>query len=258
MSAAPAAISDETILYTGAGGLLGRELRKYLPRAHFPTHAEFDVTNFEAMDAFAEALVAANPSAPLRTIVHGAAFTSPPKVDQDPVKGLDTNIVGTANVVRLAHKYRLKLLYISTDYVFRGDRGNYSEADPVDPVNKYAWSKLGGECAVRMYDDSLIIRTSFGPNDFPYPKAFDDQYTSRESVGVFARKLVGILGSEVKGVLHVGGPRRSVYEYAQSLDPSKDIGRLSIKNVSFAVPVDTSLDTSKYQTHFGQDTSRKP
>jgi len=75
-------------------------------------------------------------------------FTSPPKVDQDPAKALDANIVGTANVVKLAQRYRLKVLYISTDYVFRGDRGNYSEADAVDPVNKYAWSKLGGECAV--------------------------------------------------------------------------------------------------------------
>lgn len=251
MSAAPAAIPDERILYTGGGGLLGRELKRHLPRAHFPSRAEFDITSYDAMDAFVGALVAASPDAPLRTIVHGAAFTSPPKVDQDPVRALDANIVGTANVVRLAQKYRLKVLYISTDYVFRGDRGNYSEADAVDPVNKYAWSKLGGECAVRMHDDALIIRTSFGPNVFPYPKAFDDQFTSRESVGVFARKLVVILGSEVKGVLHVGGPRRSVYEYAQSLDPSKDIGRLSIKDVSFAVPVDTSLDTSKYQAHFG-------
>ena len=35
------------------------------------------------------------------------------------------------------------------------------------PVNKYAWSKLGGECAVRLYDKALIIRTSFGPDEFP-------------------------------------------------------------------------------------------
>lgn len=253
MSAAPATLSDDSILCTGGGGLLGQELRKHLPRAHFPAHAEFDVTSYGAMDSFMESLITANPGSPLRTIMHGAAFTSPPKVDQDPVKALDVNIVGTANVVRLARKWRLKVVYISTDYVFRGDRGHYSEADPVDPVNKYAWSKLGGECAVRMHDEALIIRTSFGPNVFPYPKAFADQYTSRESVGVFARKLIGILGSEVNGVLHVGGPRRSVYEYAQSLDPSKEIGRLYIKDVSFAVPVDTSLDTSKYQAHFGQE-----
>src|SRR5437016_377534 len=134
MAAAPAAIADETILYTGAGGLLGQELRGHLPRAHFASRAEFDITSYDAMDAFVGALIATNPGAPLRTIVHGAAFTSPPKVDQDPLKALEANIVGTANVVKLAQQYRLRVLYISTDYVFRGDRGNYSEADAVDPV----------------------------------------------------------------------------------------------------------------------------
>ncbi len=58
--------------------------------------------------------------------------------------------------------------------MLKGDQGNYKETDPVYPVNKYAWSKLGGECAVRMYDKSLIIRTTFGPNVFPYQKAFVD------------------------------------------------------------------------------------
>ena len=149
MTPAPVTIPDESIVYTGGSGLLGRELRLHLPRARFPARSQFDVTSPDAMDAFVESLVAANPGAPLRTIVHGAAFTSPPKVDQDPGKALDANIVGTANVVRLAQKWRLRVVYISTDYVFRGDRGHYSETDTVDPVNKYAWSKLGGECAVR-------------------------------------------------------------------------------------------------------------
>ena len=115
-------------------------------------------------------------------VVHAAAFTSPPKVDKDPARALDVNIIGTANLVRLCMARGLRLIYISTDYVFRGDRGNYREDDSLYPVNKYAWSKLGGECAVRMYDNSLIVRTSFGPNVFPYEKAFADQWTSRESV----------------------------------------------------------------------------
>ncbi len=184
---------------------------------------------------------------PWDVLVHAATFTSPPKVDQDPERAIRVNIVGTANVARLCLAYRMKLVYISTDYVFRGDRGNYGEEDPVYPANAYAWSKLGGECAARLVPGSLIIRTSFGPDEFPYPKAFADQWTSREPVSAIARKLVEVLRHEVCGVLHIGGPRRTVFEYARSLNPSRPIGELSIREVSFAVPRDTSLNTERYE-----------
>jgi dTDP-4-dehydrorhamnose reductase len=145
-----------------------------------------------------------------------------------------------------------RLIYISTDYVFNGEKGDYRETDPVYPVNKYAWSKLGGECAVRMYDKSLIIRTSFGPNIFPYQKAFVDQWTSRESVSAIARKIVALINRDITGVIHVGGTRKTVYEYAKGLDESKEIGKLSIKDISFNVPVDTSLNCEKYRGLMGQ------
>jgi dTDP-4-dehydrorhamnose reductase len=136
-------------------------------------------------------------------------------------------------------------MYICTDYVFQGDKGSYDESDPVHPVNKYAWSKLGGECAVRLYERSLIIRTTFGPNAFPFPKAFVDQWTSREAVSVIARKLAALAATDATGVVHVGGTRRTVWEYARSLDPSKLIGELSIRDVAFKVPVDTSLNCAR-------------
>jgi dTDP-4-dehydrorhamnose reductase len=73
------------------------------------------------------------------------------------MKALEINIVGTANVVKLCMSYGMKLIFIWTDYVFRGERGLYREEDPLHPVNKYAWSKLGGECAVRRYHNSVIM-----------------------------------------------------------------------------------------------------
>ena len=232
-------IDQQRILLTGGSGLLGGELRELLREAHFPTSAQFNVTDYPQMEAFAR-------GRNLSVLVHAAAFTSPPKVDKDPLRAMEVNIVGTANVVRLCMALGLKLIYISTDYVFQGDRGDYREEDPLNPVNKYAWSKLGGECAVRMYDRSLIVRTSFGPNQFPYPQAFADQWTSRESVARFACKLVGLLDQDLVGVIHVGGPRRTVYDYARSLDPAKEIKTLSIRDVSFRVPVDTSLNCDRY------------
>jgi dTDP-4-dehydrorhamnose reductase len=232
------------LLFTGGSGLLGRAFRQLVPEALYPSSTELDVTNVAQMDAyFADHRV--------DVVVHAAAFTSPPKIDQTPERALDVNIIGTANVVRVAMARRCRLVYISTDYVFRGDRGEYGEDDAMHPVNRYAWSKLGGECAVRLYDNALIIRTSFGPDVFPYPKAFVDQWTSRQAVSAAARDILAAVQSDVTGVLHVGGPRRSVHEYALSLDPTQDIGRLSIKDVSFAVPVDTSLDTSRFRRDVG-------
>lgn len=228
------------LLFTGGGGLLGHAFRSIAPDAMYPLSAEFDVTNYGQMEAYAA-------DRPIDVVLHAAAFTSPPKIDQDPARALEVNIVGTANVVRLAMARDVRLVYVSTDYVFRGDRGEYREDDPVHPVNRYAWSKLGGECAVRLYKNSLIVRTSFGPDVFPYPKAFVDQWTSRQSVSAAARDILAAVQSGIMGVLHIGGPRRSVHEYAMSLDPSRDIGRLSIKDVSFAAPADTSLDTSRFR-----------
>jgi dTDP-4-dehydrorhamnose reductase len=225
-------------LFTGGSGLLGRALQQARPGALYPTSTEFDVSRYSQMREWIG-------GREIRVIVHAAAMTSPPKVDQDPLRALDANIIGTANVVRLAAEMGSRLVYISTDYVFRGDRGGYREADELYPVNKYAWSKLGGECAVRLYESALIIRTSFGPDVFPYEKAFVDQWTSRQPVSRTAREILRAVDSNLTGVLHIGGARQTVMEYARSLDPSKEIKPLSVNDVSFVVPRDTSLESTR-------------
>jgi len=231
--------SQSKTLFTGGSGLLGNEMKKHLPFVLFPEHNLFDVANYDQMVRYLEKV-------DIKTIIHAAAFTSPPKIDKDPVQAINTNIIGTSNLVKLCSENDMKLVYLSTDYVFKGNKGNYKEEDEVYPVNKYAWSKLGGECAVRLYDNSLIIRTSFGPNEFPFEKAFIDQLTSRESVSKIANKIVKVLEKDIKGIIHIGGNRKTVFEYAKSLDFSKKIGELSINDVNFEVPVDTSLDCEKY------------
>ena len=226
------------ILFTGGSGLLGNEFKKLFPREIYPTHQEFNITNYKAMEKYIQ-------GKNVSEVIHAAAFISPPKVNQNPLLALETNIIGTVNLVKLCIKYGIKITYINTDYVFKGDKGNYKEEDPVYPVNKYAWSKLGGECAVRMYDNSLIIRTSFGPNEFPYDKAFVDQWTSREKVSVVAKLIASLIKKNVVGVYHVGGKRKTVFAYAKKISPHKKIGKLFIKDVAFNVPTDTSLDCNK-------------
>lgn len=225
------------MLCTGGSGLLGRQLQRLFPDALFPSSEELDVARWESVERYAA-------RHEIGLVVHAAALTSPPRVEADPLRALETNVVGTAHMVRLCMGLGCRLVYVSTDYVFRGDRGRYREEDAVHPVNKYAWSKLGGECAARLYDRSLIVRTSFGPDVFPHPAAFEDQWTSRECVSTFAEKLAELIARDVTGVVHVGGPRRTVLEYARSLGAAVDA--ISIHEVDFSVPVDTSLDCGRY------------
>lgn len=226
------------ILVTGGSGLLGSEFKKLLPEALYPTRREFDVTDYKSMEKY---LKGKN----ISSIVHSAAFISPPKVDADPLLALETNISGTVNVVKLCLKHNIKMIYINSDYIFKGDKGRYKEEDPVYPVNKYGWSKLGGECAVRMYDHSLIIRTTFGPNVFPYEGAFVDQWTSREKVSVVASLIVRLIKKNASGVYHVGGNRKTVFEYAKKVSPLKETRKIFRKDVQFVIPKDTSLNCSK-------------
>ena len=79
-----------------------------------------------------------------------------------------------------------RLVAVSTDYVYPGVQGNYSEDDPVQPFGLAGLGKLGGECAVRMHARSLVIRTSFCPDRFNFPFAFRDQFVSKDTVAVIA------------------------------------------------------------------------
>ncbi len=232
------------ILFTGGTGLLGMHVKRLMPESIFPGHDEFDICDFDRMSRFLE-------GKDISLICHAAAFTSPPKINANPRLALDANIVGTCNVARLCMERNIKLIYLSTDYVFKGDRGMYKEDDAVLPANKYAWSKLGGECAARMLDNSLIVRTSFGEMSFPYEKAFVDQWTSRLRVDELARRLVKLIGSDLTGTIHIGGKKQTVFEYAREVSPEKPIGELSLNEVSFVAPKDTSLDSSRYDSLFG-------
>jgi dTDP-4-dehydrorhamnose reductase len=232
-------IEQTKTIFTGGSGLLGGEFKKTLPQLNYPSTWEFDVTDYAQMEEYIK-------GKDVKLIVHAAAFTSPPRIDQNPLRAIDVNIIGTANIVKLCMRHSIRLIYISTDYVFKGDKGEYLEDDPVYPFNKYGWSKLGGECAVMLSGNYLIIRTTFGPNVFPYEKAFIDQWTCRESVSKIAIKIIAILDNDFIGTIHVGGNRQTVFEFAKSQDESREIKPLSIKEVGFKVPEDTSLNCDRY------------
>ena len=112
-------------------------------------------------------------------LIHVGALTRPMSIhERNPDKSIKNNIIGTSNVVLACIKHNIKIIYISTDFVYPGTEGNYSEKSSIYPVNKYAWSKLGGECAVKLYDNSLILRVAMAQVPYPHPKALVDMRKS--------------------------------------------------------------------------------
>lgn len=219
--------------------MLGTALRAIDPTLIAPPRAELDVTDARAVDA---ALERYRPGA----VIHAAALRGSRECEADPAACLAVNVGGTYHLARACLARRIRLVYLSTDYVFDGARGNYAEGDPVDPVNLYARSKLAGELIVRTLDDSLVIRTAFyRPGAWKFPTAFVDQFSSPQPVDVVAADVLRAAASGLTGVLHIGGPRRSAYEIAREIDPA--VRPIRLADAGVRLPADVSLDSRRWR-----------
>ena len=147
-------------------------------------------------------------------ILHLAGLSRPMIIhEKDIVKSINLNIVGNCNLVKEASKFGIKIIYLSTSYVYPGKKGNYREEDAVKPWNNYSWSKLGGECAVQMYKNSLIIRMCMTEKPFIHKKAYVNVKTNfiyQEDAAKIILKLIN-----KKGIINVGGPSQSVFNFAK-------------------------------------------
>tara|TARA_Y100000004_G_scaffold69559_1_gene78055 strand:- start:4639 stop:5337 length:699 start_codon:yes stop_codon:yes gene_type:complete len=146
-----------------------------------------------------------------RYLIHTAALTKPMEInDSNPIDSLSVNIVGTSNVAKICHKYGIKFIYISTDFVYDGD-GLMSEDSPVKPSNNYGWSKLGGECVTRLIPNSLILRCALCDIPFRHEIAFNDVYRSsitHEDIAPLILKL-----KDEVGVINLAGETKTVYDF---------------------------------------------
>jgi len=155
------------ILITGGRGQLGRELQAAFA-AHTvsaPDEPELDVTDAAAvgreLDVFRPEL-----------IIHAAAYTDTRGCEADPALAMRVNGDGARNVAQACHRAGAALLYVSTNEVFDGTKGEpYLEGDEPRPINVYGRSKLAGEEHVRsLLQKAYIVRTSWlygGGRDFP-------------------------------------------------------------------------------------------
>ena len=225
------------IVLFGASGSLGTELKKINPELICPTREECNITS--ALGVY-ETILKYSPD----MIIHAAAVTDNRIVEKYPMTAIDVNIVGTANIAVECISRNIRLVYLSTDYLYKGDRGNYLEEDEILPFNLYSWTKLGGECSVKGVPNHLIIRTSFGKNTFDYNVAFTDKWSSKDYVDVLAPMIYEAAISPLTGVLNMGTERKTLYSHA--IERSPDVIPVKIADTNYFTPYDTSVNLQKW------------
>lgn len=227
------------LLVTGARGLLGTTLRQLAPDLQATDVDELDVTSREAVARHLDAH-------PARAVLHLAAWTKSHDVARDPAAAISANIIGTAHIAVECQRRGLRLVFLSSDYVYADTPGPHREDEPLLPVNAYAWTKLGGECAVRLVANSLIIRTSFGPRPFPYPKAAHDKITSRLYVDEAAPLILELARGDRTGIVNLGGDPISILDHAKRTRP--DVQPIAMQDLNEPLYRDTSLDLTRWRT----------
>ena len=228
------------ILVTGGAGQLAGEILKLDRDLLAPSRKEMDISSYDAIESYCA-------GRKVSTVIHAAAVTN--KFNEDADEGyLLSNIIGTANVVLWCRRHRARLVYVSSDYVYPGERGGYSEESPVLPVNRYALSKLGGECSVRLLAGSLIVRTSFY-RELNFAQGCTDQYTSRIPIQEAAEAIYRLaLRDDVSGIINVGTQApRSIFDIVRDeFNPNvRPVRRRDIA-ITYPLPHDSSMDTTRF------------
>ena len=173
-------------------------------------------------------------------IIHTAGLSRPmDQHDKNINKSIDLNIIGTANVVKLCKKYKIKLIYFSTNYVYDCIKGNFKETDGIKPINNYGLSKMGGEASVLMYKNSLVLRIQMTEKPFAYKKAFTNVFSNF----MFHEEMVKILPKLIKetGIINVGGKKRSAYNFAKKWNKKT----IRVKNKDIKIPSNQTMNLNK-------------
>ena len=198
------------ILVTGGDGRFANELKK------IETKYKFVYLNKRQLNVLKESsiLKAINKYKP-QGILHLAALSRPMNVHIKKISdSINLNIIGTCNVVNACIRKKIKIIYFSTSYIYPGKKGDYKETDGLHPWNNYGWSKLGGEAAVQMYKNSLIIRACMTERPFLHKEAYVNVKSNFIFQDQFAKLFLKIINK--KGVYNIGGKSQSIYNFAKS------------------------------------------
>jgi len=228
------------VLVIGGSGLLGLKLNEILEQYDYKVTSTYfknpvKMDNFFQLDitrqvAINDILKTTNPDVVILT----AAYTDVDGCEKNHSWAFDINVKGTINVSKAVERFHTKLIYISTDYVFDGEKGIYKEEDPVNPINYYGKTKLEGEKAVtKICSDYIIARTSvvYGCNKNNFAlwvidklkrhyeiKIVTDQFVSPTLNTDLAEQIAVLIDNDKKGIFHTaGGERINRYDFVNTI-----------------------------------------
>jgi len=266
------------LLITGASGLLGTKLCEIALRKNHEVYSAYSQhrplygtpVKLDILDLKAEQQILDKIKP--QGVVHAAALTNVDKCEMEKELAWKTNVEATTNLVRLCKEHDAYLVYVSTDYVFNGEKGTYKEMDDPAPINHYGLTKLKGEEAVQTLNKYCIVRGSViygstpatGKTNFALwlldklrkkeeVKIITDQWNSPTLNVSMAEMILQILEKRVNGIFHLAGATRlSRYEFAEhlaetfNLDP-KYIKPVQTEHIKWIAkrPKDSSLDVNK-------------
>lgn len=156
-------MTTPTLLVTGAAGMLGKKLLELCPTNFRPVGVDLEDFDITDLDAFRNAARSASP----QIILHGAAFTDVDGCESQLETAMKVNGFGARNAALVAEEVGASLVYVSTDYVFDGEKeGEYLETDPTAPKSVYGRTKHAGEVFVTTLTNRFyVVRTQwlYGP-----------------------------------------------------------------------------------------------
>lgn len=259
------------IFITGGSGLLGSKIAEIGLEKHevfagychnklyFGEPVKFDLTR----DADFDAIYKIKPE----VIVHSAALTNVDECETNKELAYKINAEGTRRIAEIAKKLEIFCIYVSTDYVFSGDKGRYREEDEKNPINYYGYTKLMGEVYCDCIARPCVIygaKPASGKINFALwvieklqneekVKVVKDQYVTPTLNTNLAKMLLEIVERELKGVFHLAGATRvSRYQFAMHIANEFELdgdlitaSRMAEMRWIASRPKDSSLDTSK-------------
>ena len=235
-------IFKKRIVVTGGSGRFGQIIKKNSKNFNFSFFfPKKKVLNILKINSIKKYLKYKKP----KYLLHLAGLSRPMSIhNKDIAQSIDKNIIGSANITKVCYELNIKLIYISTCYVYPGKKGNYNEESALFPINNYAWSKLGGECSVKLYKNSLILRASVTEKPFIHKNAFVDFKTNFIFHENLIPKIMKLL--DCKGIINIGGKSQSVYDFAKKYNPQ--IKKNSAKNVlGQNAPLNISMNLTKFK-----------
>lgn len=153
------------------------------------------------------------------TIINCAGFVQA-RTERDPVGAAAINLGAVVALCKICEQRKIKLIHISTEYVFGGEPifRPWAAYDTPCPSRNCYYGVLKAEAdrQVRRVHSHLILRPAVLPEPFPYRYAFDNVIASKISVAKAVERMGEAVAADTRGVLHVCGKPQSIYDYVRS------------------------------------------